>query len=436
MLRRSLIAGVIAIACGVFSTHAQQASQPAQTPAPQGAASGTTPARRPPAAADSSGGRCRSRRGHDFRRRAEGVHEPVLRGLPQRAGQGRWHGLGAQAGGGRARPGQPRARRQDVGAHRPQAARGHDAAGGNEASRARRVQRHDRLVRAGARRGRRALHAGAGSAPLEPHRIRQRGARPARSRPRRQQVPAERRFDVGLRQHRRRARPVVHAGRGVRRGGAEDQPPGARLSRAAHPGGVPHPRGHVAGLPPGRHAVRDPRRPRRPPPLSVRRRVSAHGDADFRRQHVADRVRLGAVRADRDAARRRAAVARGLGGRRPSVGGQLRAGPSGAARHRVRRPGRARRVLRRPRRRADARALQDHRRHARRRCHVPGHQLRAAARSRQALHARHAADGPDARLHVLPAHRHDPHRGSVPGGAGRRLAEPAQDLRLHAEDRG
>ena len=50
MLRRSLIAGVIAIAGGVFSTHAQQASQPAQTPVPQGTASGTAPARRPPAA--------------------------------------------------------------------------------------------------------------------------------------------------------------------------------------------------------------------------------------------------------------------------------------------------------------------------------------------------------------------------------------------------
>ena len=53
MLRRSLIAGVIAIACGVFSTHAQQASRPAQTPAPQGTAAGTARRRdgRPPAPA-------------------------------------------------------------------------------------------------------------------------------------------------------------------------------------------------------------------------------------------------------------------------------------------------------------------------------------------------------------------------------------------------
>jgi hypothetical protein len=59
MLRRSLIAGVIAIAGGVFSTHAQQASQPAQTPAPQGDRfrdGGETAARRP----DSGDGRrCR-----------------------------------------------------------------------------------------------------------------------------------------------------------------------------------------------------------------------------------------------------------------------------------------------------------------------------------------------------------------------------------------
>ena len=33
---------------------------------------------------------------------------------------------------------------------------------------------------------------------------------------------------------------------------------------------------------------------------------------------------------------------------------------------------------------------------------------------------RHAADGPDAGLHVLPARRHDPHRGAVQRHAGRR----------------
>ena len=63
---------------------------------------------------------------------------------------------------------------------------------------------------------------------------------------------------------------------------------------------------------------------RRAAPLPVRRRIPDDGDADLRRQHVAHRLRLGAVRAHRDAARRRAPVARGLGGRRPAGGGQLR----------------------------------------------------------------------------------------------------------------
>jgi len=51
MLKRSLIAGVIAIACGVLSTHAQQAGRPATMPVPQGAAPAPAPAaaRRAPA---------------------------------------------------------------------------------------------------------------------------------------------------------------------------------------------------------------------------------------------------------------------------------------------------------------------------------------------------------------------------------------------------
>ena len=48
------------------------------------------------------------------------------------------------------------------------------------------------------------------------------------------QVPAERRLDARLRQHRRRAGLVVDAGRGVRVGGTEDQPAGHRRRRTAH----------------------------------------------------------------------------------------------------------------------------------------------------------------------------------------------------------
>ena len=337
MLKRSLIAGVVAIVCGVLSTHAQQAGRPARTApaaaAPQGATApaGTrkvTPTAAPARAAGGSGG-------HRLGRRSEGVHQPVLHRLSQRAGQGRGHGLGAQAGARRARPGQPGARREDVGAGGPQAPRGHDAAGGHEAAGTGHLRRDDQLVRAGARRRGGALHAGAGPAPAESHRIRQR--RPRSAGPSdidaAKYLPSDDStsgFDniagaLGL------SSTLVEA---YVVGGAEDQPPRAGLSRAADAGGVPHARRHVAGLPPGRHAVRHARRPRGAAPLPVRRRVPDDGDADLRRQHVADRLRLGAVRAHRDAARRRAPVARGLGGRRPSGGGQLRAGPQRAAPHR------------------------------------------------------------------------------------------------------
>ena len=80
-----------------------------------------------------------------------------------------------------------------------------------------------------------------GPAPAEPHRIRQRGPRsagPRRSTPR----SICRRDDStsGFDNIAGALGPVVHARRGVRVGGAEDQPPGARLSGAADAGGLPH----------------------------------------------------------------------------------------------------------------------------------------------------------------------------------------------------
>ena len=59
---------------------------------------------------------------------------------------------------------------------------------------------------------------------------------------------------------------------------------------------------------------------------------------------------------------------------------------------------------------ADARAVQDHGGHAQGGRDVPRHQLRAAAGSGSPVPALHRADGADARLHVLPARRHDAHR--------------------------
>ena len=176
--------------------------------------------------------------------------------------------------------------------------------------------------------------------------------------------------------------------------------------------------------------------------VPVRRRIHDHGDADLRRQHVADRVRLGAVRAARDAARRRAARAdrtgRAAAASTPTnCGNRRRAAPAAGAQARPAASTAPRGVLRRPRRHADARPLQDDGRA----------RTRSARRSSATNFAplldldQHfmrstRADRSDAGLHVLPARRHDPHRGAVQRDAGQGLAEPPQDLRLHAEGAG
>ena len=144
-----------------------------------------------------------------------------------------------------------------------------------------------------------------------------------------------------VRQHRRRARHFLDAGRSVCDRGAEDQQARGWRARGADARRIPHPRGHVAGLSRRRAAVRHARRPAGRAPVSLRRRVHAHGHADLRRQHDADRVRLGAMRADRVPARRRAAGARGLERRgtgardrvpRPSAGGGRERGRTGRKR--------------------------------------------------------------------------------------------------------
>ena len=101
----------------------------------------------------------------------------------------------------------------------------------------------------------------------------------------------------------------------------------------------------------------------------VRRTANtADGDADLRRQHVANRVRIGSLRAALDAAGRRRARAGELAGRRPESANELRqprrtrswAGRS----DRWWRPVRTRSVLRWARWNADARQVQDHGWHA------------------------------------------------------------------------
>ena len=147
--------------------------------------------------------------------------------------------------------------------------------------------------------------------------------------------------------------------------------------------------------------------------LSVRRRIHGHGDADLRRQHVADRLRVGAVREARGAARRRAAGAHRIGRAagdsaslrptarpRPRRGaGSARCAATGCATGAAERPGRRRGRWFRGRGATPKmmRPLQDDGGPARRRRDVPADQFRAAARPRSALHARHAADRSHAR---------------------------------------
>ena len=68
-------------------------------------------------------------------------------------------------------------------------------------------------------------------APAEPHRVRQRDSRSAGARSGRHEVPAARRLDARLRQHRRRADDVAGADGGVSVGGRQDQPAGDRQRR-------------------------------------------------------------------------------------------------------------------------------------------------------------------------------------------------------------
>ena len=63
-----------------------------------------------------------------------------------------------------------------------------------------------------------------GTSPPQSHRVRQRDSRSAGARSRRHEVPAARRLDARVRQHRRRADDVAGADGGVPVGGGQDQP--------------------------------------------------------------------------------------------------------------------------------------------------------------------------------------------------------------------
>ena len=168
---------------------------------------------------------------------------------------------------------------------------GLDAAGGPATAGGRylRSRRHVDREPARRRRGRQPRSGPAGgSAPPEPRRVPQRGARSARPRRRRVVAAAAGYVQLRLRQHRRRPRPLAaparelpgrresdrQARRRQRFGRRRDRRrlPGIDRADPARPPGraaVRHPRGHARRpLLPGRRRVRDPRPPgpqRRPP---------------------------------------------------------------------------------------------------------------------------------------------------------------------------
>ena len=251
---------------------------------------------------------------------------PLLRQLSQPARESGRSGVGAQADARRPRSGAGQRTRRQMGIGRAEAPGRNDAAGQRAPARQGDVRgfHHRSRERAGSHGG--ALHAFARPASAEPDGVCQRDPRHARARDRSGGLSAARRLDARLRQHRRRARHLVDTRRSVSERGGENQPPRDRRADAARSGRVPDAGGHVAGLSHRRAAVRHARRHPRQAPLPLRRRVHGDGDADFRRQHVADRLRIRTVREARNPARWRAPAAGRLAGQPPArhVAGQLR----------------------------------------------------------------------------------------------------------------
>ena len=117
-------------------------------------------------------------------------------------------------------PSRPARGRGGLGNRDPQAARRTDAAARRAAARRRRAStRFVGLARGVARRrgAQRAESRRAGAAPLEPRRVRERRARPARPARRRDGAPARRRLERRLRQHRERAQRLAGAAAELRR---------------------------------------------------------------------------------------------------------------------------------------------------------------------------------------------------------------------------
>ena len=141
----------------------------------------------------------------------------------------------------------------------------------------------------------------------EPRRVRARGPRPARSRRRRQRVPAARHAERRLRQHRRRADVLGDAdGRLPARGGADLDAGGRRSQRepvGVHRQGAAH---RVADAARRRHAVGHARRRRARLHVPGRRRLHVPHHAARHADRPAVRQRREPQRADRPVDQRRA----------------------------------------------------------------------------------------------------------------------------------
>ena len=158
-----------------------------------------------------------------------------------------------------------------VGEGRAEAPERHDAPAGAAATGAGGVRRPRRMARddAGSRRARRAeCRPTAGPSP-QPGGVRERDSRSAGLGRRSGDAAAPRRFELRLRQHRRRARHVARAARKLSDGGRQDQ-----RARGGQPGDWPEladlsrARGRLAGGARRRPAARHARRPRSSIPRS------------------------------------------------------------------------------------------------------------------------------------------------------------------------
>ena len=313
-----------------------------------------------------------------FEREAARAPGSVLRHLPRRPPQDRQ----PVAAGTRSREGGRSG--GSVGESDPQAARRRDAAARHPAPAAARLRSAARLA------GERDRSCGGdengagvgGPAPAEPHGVRERHSRPARSADRRDDASAAGRFGQRVRQHCRIAHDLANAARVVHDGGGARRPHGDRFLEIAVRSDVCHGERCLAEPASRRHAVRHARRHRRAAHVSGRRRVQVL-DPELRRRQLHSRRAAGADHRRR--ARARLAIPRRRARRRDDGGNRRH-----ARNHRAR----ARRI---------AAGRRD----------VPRDELSAQPRHHPPVRSQVAREQHDPADAELPGHRLRAHPGSV-----------------------